>query len=97
MIELHIIVAHPDAAGVLIPLAAACERRGTAWSVFFTSGGVKALAREAVQSAVASAREAVACHDSWKRMMETRECPVQFGSQTNNSELVGKAARVVSL
>lgn len=97
MIELHIIVAHPAAAPILVPLAGACSRRGTTWSVFFTGGGVEVLSSEAVRQAISGAREAVVCHDSWTRSMPGSECLVRLGSQTNNSEMVGKAARVISL
>ena len=43
------------------------------------------------------ARRLVVCEESWHRFCVDTACPVEFGSQTANSALIGDAARVVSL
>lgn len=97
MTDIHFIVAHPEAARVLVPLWRACTRRGARFSAFFTGGGTEALVDPFLKTALDGALEAVACHDSWSRTMGDGACPVRLGSQTNNSELTGRAVRVVSL
>ncbi len=86
-----------DAASVLVPLAQACDRKGVTWSCFFTGDGVKTLEREDVRATVASAAKAAACEVSWERHMGEQPCPVEIGSQTNNSSMVGEVDKVVSL
>ena len=49
-----------------------------------------------LQAALADAR-AVACEDSWHRFCAGAACPVELGSQTTNSALMGEAKKVVSL
>jgi hypothetical protein len=39
----------------------------------------------------------VVCEESWHRFCPGSACPVELGSQTVNSALVGEAQRVVSL
>lgn len=86
-----------DAADVLVPLARACDRNAVAWSCFFTGDGVRALSRGDVLAAVAGAARATACEVSWERHMGGQPCPVEIGSQTNNSAMVGDVDKVVSL
>lgn len=97
MTDIHFTIAHPDAARVLVPLARACQRGGTTFTMFFTGGGTETLADASVEAVAGSARDAVVCHDSWLRLIGDGPCPVRFGSQTNNSELTGRASHVVSL
>ncbi len=94
--DLLIIVSNPNSAPVVRPLALACGRSGVLWSAFFTNDGVKALDEEMV-SALATAGSAIACQESWALHMPELDCPIEAGSQTNNSALVSKAARVLSL
>jgi len=86
-----------DAACVLVPLARACDRNAVTWSCFFTGDGVKTLARDDVIATIAEATRAAACEVSWERYMGDQPCPVEIGSQTNNSALVGDADKIVSL
>ncbi len=97
MMDLLIIVSHPGAGEILKPLARALERAGTDWAVFLTNDGVRVLADPMLVEALDSASHKIACHDSWQRFGGDLACPVTLGSQTNNSELVGNAARIVSL
>jgi hypothetical protein len=86
-----------NAASVLVPLARACDRNAVTWSCFFTGDGVKTLARDDVLTTVAGAAKAAACEVSWERYMGDQPCPVEIGSQTNNSAMVGDADKIVSL
>lgn len=86
-----------DAARVLVPLARACDRNAVTWSCFFTGDGVKNLARDDVLATVAGAARAAACEVSWERYMGDAACPVEIGSQTNNSAMVGDTDTVISL
>lgn len=81
---------------VLLPLARACRRRGHAFAAFFTHEGVRGLLDAELQAALAGAR-AVVCEESWHRFCGKAACPVELGSQTANSALMGEAGRVVSL
>jgi hypothetical protein len=90
-------VSSGDAADVLVPLARACDRNAVAWSCFFTGDGVKTLARDDVLATVAGAAKAAACEVSWERYMGEKPCPVEIGSQTNNSAMVGDTDKIISL
>ena len=90
-------VSSSDAASVLVPLARACDRNAVAWNCFFTGDGVKTLARDDVLEAAVWAAKAAACEVSWERYMGDQPCPVEIGSQTNNSAMVGDADKIVSL
>ncbi len=90
-------VSSGDAADVLVPLARACDRNAVAWSCFFTGDGVKTLARDDVLATVTGAAKAAACEVSWERYMGEKPCPVEIGSQTNNSAMVGDTDKIISL
>lgn len=94
--DLLVIVSNPAAGPILKPLAEACGRAGATWAVFFTDDGVKALGDETIVSALASTHASIACAESWDQHMDG-SCPIERGSQTNNSALVGEAGRIVSL
>ena len=85
-------------AGALLlePLALACRRGGHEFGAFFTHEGVRGLAGSHLQVALHDAR-AVVCEESWHRYCVDTPCPVELGSQTVNSTLMGEARRVVSL
>ncbi|MBE7421348.1 MAG: hypothetical protein HS110_02670 [Zoogloeaceae bacterium] len=86
-------------AQLLAPLARACRRGNHAFAAFFTHEGVRALRDAEVQAALDGARAArvVVCEESWHRFCADAACPVELGSQTVNSALMGEAKRVVSL
>ncbi len=90
-------VSSGDSANLLVPLARACDRNAVTWSCFFTGDGVKTLAREEVLATVAGALKATACEVSWERHMGDQPCPVEIGSQTNNSAMVGDVDKIVSI
>lgn len=89
-------VATEAGAQCLLPLARACRRGGHAFGAFFTHEGVRGLRDAELQATLADAR-AVACEDSWHRFCAGAACPVELGSQTANSALMGEAKKVVSL
>lgn len=95
--DMLIIVSNPDAGAILKPLSQACGRAGADWAVFLTNDGVKTLKDPKTVIALSTAQHAFACKESWDRYCGTETCPVELGSQTNNSELAGLAARIVSL
>lgn len=80
----------------LLPLARACRRGGHTYAVFFTHEGVRGLRDAELQAALRDSR-AVVCEESWHRFCGEATCPVELGSQTVNSALMGEAERVVSL
>ncbi len=80
----------------LLPLARACRRGGHAFGAFFTHEGVRGLLDAELQAALGDAR-AVVCEESWHRFCGKASCPVELGSQTVNSALMGEAKKVVSL
>jgi hypothetical protein len=90
-------VSSGDAASVLVPLARACDRNAVTWSCFFTGDGVKTLAEDDVLATIPGADKAAACEVSWERYMGDRPCPVEIGSQTNNSAMVGDVDKIISL
>ena len=85
------------ASDVLLPLARACTRNSIRWACFFTGDGVKNLTKNEVKEMMSGAVKAVVCEASWELHMGDDSSPVELGSQTNNSTLVGSATRVVSL
>jgi hypothetical protein len=82
---------------VLLPLAIATQRAGAGFAAFFTSEGVLGLHDSDLLAALAGAERAVVCEESWHHYCPGHDCPVEAGSQTVNSALMGEAERVVSL
>lgn len=95
--SLLFIVSTPQAKRVLLPLAAACRRKGTRWNCFFTNDGVNNLEDSQVAELACCAQRVVVCEHSWARYMGDKPCPVELGSQTQNSIMVGEAGRIISL
>lgn len=95
--DLLMIVSTPEAEPIALGLAGAASRGDLNWGVFFTNDGVKALASEDLVAALSTAGMSVACQDSWQHHMGETPCPVELGSQTNNSLAVANAAKIVSL
>lgn len=91
------VVAHPDAAHALVGLADACGRADVHYSCFFTGDGVRLLQDGGVLSIAAAAGRAVVCEYSWARHFSQQEPPIEQGSQTDHSAMIGDAERVVSL
>ena len=90
-------VTSEGAADVLLQLARACDRIDVSWGCFFTGDGVLNLSSDDVSQALKTAVTAKTCEHSWQQHMGERTCPVELGSQTSNSSMVGDADRVISL
>jgi len=95
--DLLMIVSTPRAEPIALGLAGAAGRSEVDWGVFFTNDGVKALASADLVAALSSATFSIACQESWQHHMGEVPCPVELGSQTNNSLAVADAAKIVSL
>lgn len=96
--DLLITVSNKDSAPLLAPLLRACKRRSCNCEVFITHEGVQTLQHENVISLFEDTGfKATACHDSWERYTNNKECPVTLGSQTNHSEMMARADRIISL
>lgn len=95
--KLLIVVSTDQSGPILTPLARACLRSGAKWGCFFTNDGVKLLGDGGLAALLGQADQAVACDHSWLRFMGDRPCPVELGSQTNHSALVGSAENVLTL
>lgn len=96
-IDLLIIVSTPGAVKVFLPLAGACKRRGLRWTCFFTNDGVRVLEDANALRAIRWADDPIACEHSWARFEGEAACPIELGSQTDNSALVGRAGKVIGL
>ena len=90
-------VTAPESARLLLPLAAAAGRCSTRFACFFTHEGVLALRDAVLVDALHPAERTVVCEESWHRFCPDLPCPVEAGSQTTNSALMGEARKVVSL
>jgi len=82
---------------LLYPLLLAARRAGIRSGAFFTHEGVLGLRDTDLTAVLAHAERAVACEESWHRFCPELVCPVEAGSQTTNSALMGEAKKVVSL
>ena len=95
--DLLIIVSTPKSGAIADALGQAANRARVDRAAFFTNDGVKTLADTGLCETLTRASRAIACHDSWRQHMGDTTCPIESGSQTSNSELVGSATRIVSL
>lgn len=95
--KLLIVVSTDQGGPLLAPLASACLRNNIQWGCFFTNDGVKLLSDPALAILVGQAAQQVACEHSWFRFMGQQACPVELGSQTNHSAMVGVADNILTL
>ncbi|MHB0974756.1 MAG: hypothetical protein ACYC0P_10990 [Thiobacillus sp.] len=95
--KLLIVVSTALGGHLLMPLARACSRNRVEWGCFFTNDGVKLLGDPALVSLLDGASRKVACDHSWVRFMGRPDCPVELGSQTNHSAMVGAAEKILTL
>lgn len=89
-------VSTPGGGALLLPLALAAKRANASFAAFFTHQGVLGLKDFGLVTALSGGRSVV-CQESWHRFCPGLECPVENGSQTNNSALMSEADRVVAL
>jgi len=90
-------VTTPDAVRIALALGHALSERGATWGCFLTNDGVKALGDAAFLATIEGAQRVAVCEHSWDLHMAGQPCPVEKGSQTINSALMGDADKVVSL
>ena len=95
--NLLIIVTTPRSGPIAAALGKAALRANITWAVFFTNDGVTTLSDLEFVETILGANKAVACTESWQLHMGDAACPVEEGSQTNDSALVGEAEHIVSL
>ena len=95
--DLLVLVTTKDARSILIPLGQACGRKKISWAAFFTNDGVKNLQDDGVVKAIESGERTIVCQESWGHHLPGVDCPVELGSQTNNSALIAAAKHIVSL
>lgn len=94
--EMLVLVSGKAASPLVLELCRALNRTSVPWGAFFTDDGVRLIDDAAIVDALRGAARVVACKHSWGRRFQT-ECPVELGSQTNNSEMFQQTRRVVSL
>ena len=82
---------------VLGHLAKACDRSGIQWACFLTNDGVKLLEVQSIQQALSAADALIVCKHAWNLHLPGKECPAEFGSQSDNSHLMGRCRKVISL
>lgn len=95
--DLMYTVSQRDALPILLPLLRASKRRGAQWTCFFTDSGVEALDSDELRHLLTCATQAVACEFSWQRYRKDTPCPIESGSQTNNSAMTAEARHLISL
>ena len=95
--DLLIHIATPHSRGVLDHLAKACARSGIQWACFLTNDGVKLLEVQSIQQALSAADALIVCKHAWNLHLPGKECPAEFGSQSDNSHLMGRCRKVISL
>jgi hypothetical protein len=87
-----------DSGNIAIPLMLALTRANTDWGCFLTNDGVELLENKMFVAAIAKSTQAMVCEFSWEKAgKDKNRCPIEKGSQTINSSMMGKALRIVSL
>lgn len=96
--DVMVLLTSRDSAPLVVPLMRALDRAGASWGCFLTNDGVDVLRQPDAVAAMQTATQAVACELSWEKNGGTiDDCPVELGSQTINSAMIGTAHRVISL
>ncbi len=95
--NLLIVIAHANTERYLRGLADACQRNTVDYSLFFTGAGVSVLSDLTVIELSNNATNSIACEHAWEKQMTKKVCPIALGSQTNLSQMLAAAGRVVSL
>ena len=95
--SLLFVVSNLSSAAILKGLAGACCRNQVEFLCFFTGAGIKVLADPEITGLLAKAKRAVVCEYSWEIYADSDTAPVETGSQTDHSAMIGSVSRVVSL
>jgi len=94
--DVMILVSTRDSGAVLKGLMGALGRSGASWGCFFTNDGVELAGDADISALLDGSQWANVCEHSWAKY-GSGACPVELGSQTQNSMMMGDAGRVVSL
>ena len=82
---------------VLDLLARACSRSRIQWACFLTNDGVQLLEVQSIQKALSAADALIVCKHAWNLHLPVKEYPAEFGSQSDNSHLMERCRKVISL
>ena len=96
-IDLLIVVTTEKAGPYLTPMLAAANRTDSKVAVFFTNDGVNLVTGCESLKMMAEKDRAIVCAESWQHYLQDRPCPISLGSQTNHSQMIADATRVISL
>jgi hypothetical protein len=76
----------------------ALARAKTVWGCFLTNDGVELLENKKFVEVLAKSNQALVCEYSWEKAgKDINDCPIEKGSQTFNSSMMGQTLRVISL
>jgi len=95
--QLLITVSNSQAGSLLEPLLNACVRAGCEWGLFLTNDAAKFAAEAWLLNVARHSLGVVVCQESWTGHMQDAPCSLTLGSQSNHSEMIGQADRVISL
>ncbi len=94
--DVMILVSSAESRDVFKGLAAALNRAEAKWGCFFTNDGAGLATDTDIVEILSGSNWANVCELSWERF-GSGACPIELGSQTQNSMMMGDAVRVVSL
>jgi len=52
---------------------------------------------QSIQQALSAADALIVCKHAWNLHLPGKECPAEFGSQSDNSHFMGRCRKVISL
>ena len=91
------VLSNPQSKPALKGLIGACDRAQVDFMCFFTGAGVAMLADTELTSLLAAAERAVVCEHAWGAYAPDDVPPIDSGSQTDHSAMIGSVAKVISL
>lgn len=97
IVNLLIVISRSTSISALIGFCGACERRNQPYNCFVTGDGVRVLRNPEVSSMLRASKHAVVCEYSWSRLFPHEAPPIEEGSQTDHSAMIGEADKVLSL
>lgn len=95
--KLLFVISHPKTGDALKGLIGACRRDRISFDCFFTGEGVGQIHDLETINLLGDAEQAIVCEYSWDKEFPEHQAPIERGSQTDHSKMIGVADRVVSL
>lgn len=101
--DLLLVLSTRAAKPLALGLLSAAERKQLRVAVFLTGQGAVLAAYSELGRLLSNLSSAVVCTESWEackansEFESDSECGAELGSQTNHSQLVGNAIKVISL